>query len=392
MDKNKEKEKDEIEALLKEPKRRISPGFLVALILLIGILVMGVLRFISLNRGSFSQAEFLRSAQIGSGGAARISAFAGGFLRYSQDGISLLDGEGKERWNISCNMNRPQLVTQGSWGAMADLTGRKVVVFNQGGLSGSYTTTYDIMNLSVSAGGVTALVLDNGLNSLIQFYDKGGSRLDIEMSFEMSMSGYPLALALSPDGNGLAVAFASSSGGGLDSQLAFYNFSVGKSEPDRLMGYFKYEGSLMPQVDYLGAHRVAAVTDERLDFFSLEQENKPTILSTVILPPEVYYYRTGQEKVVLIGQDPATGHQTLQLYNSNGSLLFAKELDGAFISLSLEERGLLLLTDQGLSLISYNGTLRFSGSLRYNGHPIFMQGLWDIIQFDGSHIYHYRLK
>lgn len=389
---DKEKEKDEIEELLKEPKRRIRPGLLVALILLIGLLVLGVLHYINLTRGSFSQAEFLRSAQIGTGEAAQISAFAGGFLRYSQDGISLLDGEGKERWNISYNMNRPRLVTQGSWGAVGDLAGRKVVVFSQGGLSGSFTTTHDIMNLSVSAGGVTALALDNGLNSLIQFYDKGGSRLDIEMSFEMSMSGYPLALALSPDGNGLAVSFASSGGGALDSQLAFYNFSVGKSEPDRLMGYFKYEGSLMPQVDYLGARRVAAVTDERLDFFSLEQENKPTILSSVTLPPEVYYYRVGQEKVALIGQDPATGRQTLQLYNSSGSLLFAKELDGTFISLSLEERGLLLLTDQGLSLISYNGTLRFSGPLRYSGHPLFMQGLRDIIQFDGSHIYHYRLK
>ena len=58
----------------------------------------------------------------------------------------------------------------------------------------------------------------------------------------------------------------------------------------------------------------------------------------------------------------------------------------------LEEAGVLFLSDSGLSLISYTGKIRYSGSLSRTGQVMFMSGSRTILQFDGSHIYRYRLK
>ncbi len=373
-------------------RRRLKPAHLILGIAAGVVLLLGVFYILNGRGRSFSEARIISRVEIGSAGAARVSAFAGGFLRYSRDGISMLTTDGKEKWNISYNMNQPRLVIGGDYGAVGDLAGRKVVVFGKSGLCGSYTTTFDIMSLSISGGGVSAVSLDKGAGSLIQFYEKSGERLDIEMSFELTMSGYPLALALSPDGNGLAVSFVNSSTGALNTQLAFYNFSVGKSEPDRLIGYFRYEEQLMPQVDYLSATRVVAVTDTRLEFLSLEQENKPTVLKSVTLPAGLSHYQTGSDHAALIYPDPATGRQTLSVYKSDGSLCFSRELGGSLLSLALEDAGVLILTDSGFSLVNYQGKERFNGSLAHSGQALFLQGSREIIQFDGSHITRYRLR
>ena len=289
-------------------------------------------------------------------------------------------------------MNEPHLVIQEEYGAIYDLAGQRVIVFSKNGLSGTYSTTAGILTLAVSAKGLTAAALDNGLTTVVQLFAASGSRLDIEMGFEMSMSGYPLAMALSPDGTGLVISFVSSNTGAMNSQITFYNFSVGKSEPDRIMGYFQYDGQIFPQINYLGAGRVVAVGDSSIEFFSLAQENKPILLESVALPSEISVYTAAQEHAAFLYSDPSTGKMSLRVFDSNGKLCFDRETSGGFRSVSLEKKGVLFLSDTSLTLWNYSGKVRYSGNLSRTGQIMLMSGSRTILQFDGSHIYRYRLK
>ena len=389
MSKEDVKEEDE---LFEEPKRWLRPKYIIPAVLLIAVLAALLFHWLQLRRNGYSRAELTAAYTVQAGSQASYASFAGGFLRYSSDGVSFISTEGQEKWNVSYSMNHPKLVTQGDCGAVADLNGRRVILFSKSGLSGSYNTNADILNLAVSEKGLTAIALDEGLTSLVQMYDNAGTRLDIEMSFEMSLSGYPLAMALSPDGTGLVISFVSSGTGALSSQIAFYNFAVGKSEPDRLMGFFKYDGSLFPQLTYLGADRVAAIGDASIEVFSLAQENKPERIKRILLPAQVSVCQTGSRHLGILYPDPSTGRQMMEIYDKDGALSFSCETEGSTISLRLEEGGVLYLSDAGLRLYSYAGQLRFSGSLTQSGQIVFLSGSRNLIQFDGSHLYRYRLK
>ncbi len=383
-------EQKELDTELDIPRRR-RPLPIILLCLAVLAVIAAAVWFAGRNR-SYKQAELSETQEIPAVGQVEMAPFAGGVLRYSSDGASLIDCDGTERWNISYTMNSPHLVTQGNCGALADLAGTRVVVFSSGGLSGSYTTALPILAIAVSGHGVTAVALDNSLNSQIRLYDSKGSQLDILISLEMSMSGYPLALALSPDGNGLVVSTVSSNIGALNSQLVFYNFSVGKNETNRLVGYFNYPGHLLPQVDYLNAKRVVAVTDDRVEVFSLAQENKPQLIKTVMLPGEISSYSVGEDHFAFLCPDRGTGELKLSVYTADGEPCFSETANGAARNLALTAYGTLLLTDQGLKYWSYTGKTCYSGTLARNGQIVLAESRNRLVQFDGSHIYHYTLK
>ena len=385
--------KKEEEALYETPNRWFRWKYMLPLALILLGITAGFIYWLQLSRQGFSRADLAASYEVKeSSSGAGYASFGGGFLRYSADGVCLFTAEGREKWNISYSMSQPKLVMQGDYGAVADLSGRKVIVFSKNGLSGSYNTVMDIQNIAVSGGGLTAVSLDDGLTSRVQMYENSGKRLDIEMSFEMSLSGYPLTLALSPDGKGLVISFVSGSTTALSSQVAFYNFDVGKSVPDRLMGFFRYDGQLLPQLEYLSSDRVVAVGDSSVEVFSLAQENKPELLKSIPLPGRISVCQLGGKHIGLLYPSPSTGKMTLDVYDADGELSFSRETDGNCRSLRLETEGVLFLSDTGLSLISYTGKTRYSGSLSRTGQVMFMSGSRTIMQFDGTHIYRYRLK
>ena len=383
-------EQKELDTELEIPRR---PRVLPVILLCLGVLALAAsILWLTGRSRSFSRAELEETLEIPAAGNAEYAAFGKGVLRWSRDGASLVDLNGKEQWNISYNMNSPRLVTQGEYGALADLAGTQVVVFSTDGYSGMYTTAMPILTAAVSAHGVTAVALDNSLNSQIRIYDSKGNQLDIMISLEMSLSGYPLAMALSPDGNGLVVSTVSSNIGALNSQLVFYNFSVGKNETNRLVGYFNYDGHILPQADYLNSKRVVAVTDDRAEVFSLAQENRPQLLKTVMLPGEISVYQAAADHFAFLCPDRGTGELKLSVYDSDGNLCFSETANGSVRRLELTEYGALLLTDQGLNYWNYGGKLLFRGELAQNSPTVFADGRNRLVQFDGSHIYHYTLK
>ena len=194
---NDQEAKKEEEALYETPNRWFRWKYMLPLALILLAVVAGFIYWLQLSRQGFTRADLAASYEVQESSGAGYASFGGGFLRYSADGVCLFTPEGREKWNISYSMSQPKLVMQGDYGAVADLSGRKVIVFSKNGLSGSYNTVMDIQNIAVSGKGLTAVSLDDGLTSRVQMYESSGKRLDIEMSFEMSLSGYPLALALS---------------------------------------------------------------------------------------------------------------------------------------------------------------------------------------------------
>ena len=274
---------------LSERKRRhINRKRLVTLIIAVLLIAAAAVFLVRhFSHRTFTQAELVDEIEQSGGDAVEYLHFGKDILRYSRNGAALIREDGRELWNLSYSYENPKAKLQDSYGMIADIGGTGACIFGKEGITGVVTTNQPILNHAVSGKGTSVLALEDGTTSTLQFYDKNGKKLDISVTLEMALSGFPMDIALSPDGSGLVVAAGAYQSGGLATQLVFYNFSVGRGETNRLIGYFTYQDVVFPTVRYMGAATVAAAGDDRLVFFDLSTENKPQVAAEHIFDTQI---------------------------------------------------------------------------------------------------------
>ena len=364
------------------------------LLVLLVFLILGgaVLLFFLLRGHTFSEARLESTTATGVFTGGQYARFGDNVLRYTADGVCCLDENAKELWNFTFELTQPLLVIQGDYGAIASAMGKTVCIFDKEGLCGVVTLNDPLLNLTVSGKGLVAAVLDKGQTNRINFYDNRGKAVDIELSLEMSLSGYPLDLALSPSGECLAVSTTNVENGMICTRISFYNFSVGRGQANRLVGYFRYEDILVPELEFLSESEMLAVGSDRLLFYSLSDQLRPALAAEHPMT-RVRAVAVGSSRVAAVAQTAEEREVSLILYSGSGSILLKEALSESCERLSLDQGYLLLQTASGLTLRDASGgRLRFSGTLEKTGRDLYVLGRRTLLQWDGRTLYRYRLK
>ena len=363
---------------------------LIVVLLLCAAALFLLIRF--LGRRNFRGAELVEDNEQSGGSAVSYLHLGGRVLRYSRDGAAMLGEKGKELWNLSYSYAKPKAKLQGSCGMIADIGGTGACIFGKEGITGQIMTNSPILNLAVSEKGTAVLAVEEGTTSRLRFYDRTGKELDISVTLEMAISGFPLDIALSPDGTGLVVSAGAYVSGALASQLVFYNFAVGKGEMNRLIGYFSYENTLFPEVRYMGSSAVAAVGDDRLVFFDMSTENKPQVAQEVKFDTPITSADMGEAHAAVVRSQASGTGLILEVFDKVGRKCFDTEL--AEFPRYMEEgsRYVLVTAASGVRIWDYKGKLRFSGQLEADAQTVFATGRITLIQPAGGHLYRYRLR
>lgn len=373
--------------------RRINKRRLLRLVLLGLVLTAGIFFLIraAANR-RFGEAELIGQTQQSGGSSVDYLHFGDNILRYSRNGAAQIKSDGKESWNISYSYENPKAKTQGSWGMIADIGGTSACIFGKEGITGAITAKMPILNLAVAGNGTAVLALENGTASVLQFYDRSGKMLDISATLEMAMSGFPMDIALSPDGAGLCVAAGEYLDGGLATQIVFYNFTVGKSETNRLVGYYTYADVIFPELSYMGASAVAAVGDDRLVFFDMSTENRPQVAEEIVFDSQITAVDLGKTHVSVVRPQANGTGLVLEVYGKSGKKAFEAAI--AEIPRYLEESShyVLVTSESGVKIWDYKGRLRFEGTLAQDAQTVFAMGKRSLAQPSGGQLYRYRLK
>ena len=183
-------------------------------------------------------------------GEASYYPYASQVLKVTGEGISSVNTNGELLWSYGSSMINPKVYIRGNFGAVVDLQSETAVIFNREGVTGEVSATLPILDFTVSSHGVLALELDEGNVNYIYFYDNTGKVLDIRIKTMLSGDGFPLDLSLSPTGTGLLASMVYLDQGSMQNRLVFYNFDVGKSEHDRIVGEFAYGSTMFPEAQY----------------------------------------------------------------------------------------------------------------------------------------------
>ncbi len=358
-------EEEELERHYRENLRRHRRFRLIVTALAVFMVAAGLLGYHYYQiHHQYSEVKEKWTKPLESGSFSGYESYGGNVIKYTRDGAVYLDKKGEEVWNQAYELTSPFVQVNGDYAAIADRNGYSIYICDKSGCQGVVTTTLPISRVAVSATGVTAAILEDAKSNVIAFYDKAGTKLQIEVQTTLAGNGYPIDLSISPNGMLLMVSYIYLDEGIMQNQVVFYNFDEeGQSIRDRLVGGFKeYGNSMVAKVRFLDNTHAVAFAQDRLCFYSLENTVKPQLLKQVDITGEIQsiFYSDQYAGVVVKAGD---GTRAMTLYGKGGKEIFTAPVDMEYERAEISGSHVLLYRDTECRIYNMSGKIKYSGTL-----------------------------
>lgn len=318
--------------------------FIFILILVVAIIVAGLYALGRLR--SYTDYTVQSSSEHIDAKSTQYRAAGDYLVKFGNDGITCVDSTDRKIWNQSYEMDNPMITTAGEYVAVGDENGRQIYIFNAVGFTGKVDTIYNLLQLQIAENGNTAAVLEDGGIYYLALYDSKGNEI-AKGTIHLENSGYPLSMAVSPDGQKLAVAFLNLTSGKANTQICVYNFSsVGRNEIDNIVTSDTYEDLIVARVAYVEENTFVAFGTDHILIYGGKQ--RPTLEKTIELSEEVasIFYGDGifgivtqNRRVFASGDSENNFNYYITAYQKSGRELFTKGFDMSYNDIYVLDNG-----------------------------------------------------
>ena len=221
----------------------------------------------------------------------------------------------------------------------------------------------------MSAKGVVAALQEDSKASYIYLYKRDGSPLDIMVKSLLSGDGYPVDLSLSPNGTQLITSYMYLDQGVIKCKIVFYNFGLGKNDPNRVVGIFfpKDLGDAMAgRVRFLDESHSVIFTDKGIQFFSTRVETSPELVSQIPIEENIRSITYTQDKVGIVTDNVEGGDPyRLRIYDREGSPVFEKTFNYQYTGFDIDGDLVLLYNDSSCKVYNMTGTEKYNGTFDF---------------------------
>ena len=327
---------------------------------IVAILFLAVVVFLWSNAVYTSYSEISSFPRISSSNNVCLN-HNGRVLTYSKDGISSIDSKGNLVWNETYQMQSPIVEVNENAVAVGDYNGHIIYVMNEKGKIGEIDTNLPIRDLCVSKTGIVAVVLKDSKLTRLNLYDSKGNEL-VKSECRMSQTGYPLAVALSDNGEVMEVSYLYVDNGSMKSSVAFYNFSdVGQNSVDRLVGGNEYADTVIPYIGFLGKENAFAVGNNRVSFYA--GADKPVSIAEKLLSEEIQAVYAGTDYVALVYID-TTGAALyrIDVYDKKGNLILSQNTDIDYQNILIQKNSIVVYNNTECVMYSMSGKEKYRGT------------------------------
>gem|GEM_PF-5213590 len=317
--------------------------------------------------------------------------FEEGTLRVTKNGIKYMDREGVVLWDQGANMTNPRLTVREHYAMVADLGGTSAYLIKKTG-AGLMNTDSAIIGAGVSDFGVTALMVSEGSYSKVFFYDNVCRQLDIEVKNAVDdENGVPIAMALAPDGQGMAFSMVNVTGGTADTWLTFLDLDAENTGTDKVVGAFKYPEALYPELTYLTQKEVCAFGDTGMEFFSLADPASPKLVQSVPHEKKVRSAFTafGQACIIYENED---GGSELVFFDGDGDRGLSYELDFEYSQITCSGGYLLIYSEERCFITGKSGQLVYNGTFSGSTYQMVVTGMHTLLQIGDYGMREVKLK
>lgn len=345
-------------------KRKLTIGGVMVLIVILALIIV--------EKRSYHNYKVLLKSEQEDIVSTEYMEMDGDILRYTSDGVSLVDEELKTIWSELYEMQNPIADVCQTSAVIADKDGTLIKIFGKEGLTGSVNTSYSIVKVRVSAGGLVAAILDAGDQTWINFYASDGS-LIAENQTRVEDPGYPMDVAVSEDGL-MMVTYQFVDGGNTTCYVAFYNFGdVGQNEDDRIVSGYTYEGVVVPQIQYLSENRSVALRDDGFTLYEGSQIPKEGI--TVQVEKEIISTFYDDNHIGLVFKGGGIDQlYTMKVYSASGELKFEKNFNIPYTTIKMSGDHIIMYNSSQMCVLNSRGVEKYSGTVDGNVKDFFRIG------------------
>lgn len=323
-----------------------------------GVLILAVVLVYALvkNNKVASSYEVVTSMSRGDDTSVYYCMMRKGMVKYSKDGVAMTNKSGSVLWNQTYEMASPTMTSAGDYVAVGDIGANTIYIFNEYGQLGRVSTDVPIQEIQISEQGVVAAVLSDTSSNYINLYDKQGNSLgSIKASLENT--GYPLAIALSPDASKLAVSYLIVKSGSMQSRIVSYDFS--DVEGDHLLDTQELEG-LYPKAAFLDSREVVLFGEKGFVLYQADskkietQENFESEINSV--------FCTNQKLGFIFKNEDDNGKYRMEIYNKAGKKSSTYYFDLDYSGMTADDDEVILYNDGEMLIYQMGGRVRFRGT------------------------------
>lgn len=289
-------------------------------------------------------------------------------LRYNRDGISYINSKGEIVWTKSYEMEDPAVAVNGNYAAVIDRGGYKAYICDATGCTGEITTIQPMHKVTVSAGGVTAIVVEDELADKVFFYDLSGRQMGIEVMTLLTEDGYTLDMSLSPDGQQMITAYVYLDQGAMKNQVVFRNFGEeGQEMVKRLVGGFReYEGQLLGRVAFLSDTYACAFAQDRVCFYSLKNRRSPKLVEQIDYEGEISSVFYSSDYVGVVSDGSNSVMKKFSIFGQSGSKVAEFETDFAYTGANFSGGCIVLYNNARCVIYNMHGELKYEANVGTN--------------------------
>lgn len=344
------------ETRMRKYKRNVAIVISVVMIVVVIVIAFMVNSFINRYYTSY---EVVKTVPRADSNTVKYESYGNKILKYSRDGASAIDQDGKAVWNGSFDMKNPSASICGKYVAIADIGGKEIYVFN--GSHSDSGTKIDVLlpieQIEVAEDGIIAVVLKDADTNKINVYNPYDTAkpLKVEKQTRVQQDGFPVDIDLSRDGTKLVTSYLYVGTGAIENLVTFYNFGeVGKYETDKMVGAQKFGKTMIPKVEFLNNNTVCAFGDDKFTLFSIKQ--KPKQIYTETFKTEIKSIFSSSKYVgFVLEKDAKENKYEVLVYNLDGKKVWSDKIDFEYDTVQLSQDEIIFYADMECNILRIKG-------------------------------------
>lgn len=341
--------------------------FVIAALTLVG--VAGATAFFAVKNREYTGYETVR--ELENSEVSDYTAADGRLIRCGTEGAQAVSADGTILWNITYGtMKNPTFAFCGDMTAIADIGATRYLLADRTGTTKTFTTPYEIQTICVARQGVTAVLMNAGKKDYIYMYDKEGRVLS-EIETVVARDGFPLTIALSPDGTKLLTSYMKLEGDEPESSVTFYNFGeVGQNNIRNLVGQVQYSECLVPRLAFWENDIAVVLGDCVMELFSMKE--KPASIQKKEISAEIKSIAFGEYLCMLT--ENREGQEVLEAYDKSGNVCMKKVITFPYVGMHTAKNEVVLYSYSGCEIYEIGKGLRYAGTFENGVKHLFVIG------------------
>lgn len=309
--------------------------------------------------------------------------YADGMLKYGRDGIAYINKKGVEQWNQSYQIKDPVINVSGKAMAVAERGGNDIYVMDEKGAKGEIHTNYPIEKIAVAENGIVSTILNNENSPMVVCYDATGNVL-VEHRASLTGTGYPIGIALSPNGTRLQISYLCVADGVEATRVGYLNFdNTEEANKEYQVADDVYKNTIVPTSFFIDEKKSVLVGDQ--SFMIYKETDKPKLSKTVKLDKQIKSFFHDDKYLGFILKEES-GEYELRLYDMEGNQKLSKTFTGEYGNVKIADGNVIMYDGTSCLIYSKLGVKQFEGTTEYEIKeviPVFGINKYLVMNADG---------